>query len=96
MKDANGNPLYSKSSPATIVVACDRDLCRETANGVPKLPLFFTLNNTGPVEERADPCPAKGVIGEEQDACVDYVSSSRNKGDLYLHLLFVADARAHS
>jgi hypothetical protein len=93
LKDENEVPLYTKDSPATVVVACDKDLCRELANGVPKLPLFFTLNNSGPLEERADPCPAKGVIGEDQDACVDYASSSRNKGDLYLHLLFVADAR---
>ena len=96
LKDANGNPLYSKSSPATLVVACDKDLCRETANGVPKLPLIYTLNNTGPLDKTAGPCPAKGVVGEGQEACVDYVSSSRNKGDLYLHLLFVADMRGSS
>ena len=94
LKDEDGDPLYTKSSPATLVVACDKDLCRETANGVPKLPVFFTLNNTGPLEAAADPCPKKGVIGQNQDACVDYPSSSRNQGDLYLHLLFVADARA--
>jgi hypothetical protein len=93
LKDGDGKPLYTKSSPATVVIACDKDLCRETANGVPKLPVFFTLNNTGPLEKEAPPCPAKGVIGEG-DACVDYVSSSRKQGDLYLHLLFVADARA--
>jgi len=96
LKGSDGNPLYSNNSPATVVVACDKDLCREAANGVPKLPLFFTLNNTGPVEEKADPCPAKGVVGEGQDACVDYVSSSRKQGDLYLHLLFNIDGRAHS
>jgi hypothetical protein len=93
LKDADGNPLYSKASPATLVVACDKDLCREMANGVPKLPLIYTLNNTGPLDNKAGPCPAKGVIGEKQEACVDYVSSSRHEGDLYLHLLFVADAR---
>jgi hypothetical protein len=93
LKDEDGEPLYTKDSPATVVFACDKDLCRETANGVPKLPLFYTLNNTGPLEKEAGPCPAKGVIGQNQDACVDYVSSSRSRGDLYLHLLFVADAR---
>jgi hypothetical protein len=93
LKKGNGDPLYTKSSPATLVFACDKDLCRETANGVPKLPLFFTLNNTGPLDDVAQACPAKGVIGQNQDACVDYVSSMRSKGDLYLHLLFVADAR---
>jgi hypothetical protein len=93
LKKDNGDPLYTKNSPATLVWACDKDLCRETANGVPKLPLFFTLNNAGPLEQVARGCPAKGVIGDDQVACVDYVSSSRNKGDLYLHLLFVADMR---
>jgi hypothetical protein len=93
LKDSDGNPLYSNTSPATLVFACDKDLCKETANGVPKLPLIYTLNNTGPLDQVADPCPAKGVVGEGQGACVDYVSSSRNHGDLYLHLLFVADAR---
>jgi hypothetical protein len=92
LKDANGNPLYSKTSPATLVVACDKDLCRETANGVPKLPLIYTLNNTGQLDKVALPCPAKGVVGEEA-ACVDYASSSRHQGDLYLHLLFAADMR---
>ena len=89
----DGKPLYTRTSPATLVWACDKDLCRETANGVPKLPLFFSLNNTGPLADVAKACPAKGLIGEEQVACVDYVSSSRQQGDLYLHLLFVADAR---
>jgi hypothetical protein len=93
LKDEDGEPLYTKNSPATLVWACDKDLCRETANGVPKLPLFFTLDNTGPLEQVAGACPAKGMIGATQDACVDYASSSRNRGDLYLHLLFVADAR---
>ena len=51
--------LYTKSSPATLVVACDKDLCRETANGVPKLPVFFTLNNTGPLEKRGATMPSR-------------------------------------
>jgi hypothetical protein len=95
LKDAAGNPLYSNTSPATLVVACEKDLCRETANGVPHLPVIYTLNNTGELNQVAEACPAKGMVGEgQQGACVDYVSSSRQQGDLYLHLLFVADARA--
>jgi hypothetical protein len=61
---------------------------------VPKLPLLYTLENTGPLTKTALECPAKGILGEGQEACVDYVSSLRHQGDLFLHLLFVADARA--
>lgn len=94
IKDPAGNPLYTKTSPATLIIACDKELCRQTANGVPKIPVFFTIQNIGPLTTRADPCPAKGVIGPDpQKACVDYVSSSRSDGDLYLHLLFDADMR---
>ena len=95
LKDSQGRPLYSRASPATAVLACDKDLCRELANGVPKLPVFYTLNNSGPVNTPALSCPAKGVIGPDQDACVDYVQSSRNRGDLYLFLLFNVDVRMH-
>jgi hypothetical protein len=94
LKDAAGNPLYSNSEPATLVVACDKDLCRETANGVPAISLIYTLDNTGDLTKTAPPCPAKGVLGPDQEACVDYVQSSRSQGDLYLYLLFNIDARA--
>lgn len=95
LKDSQGKPLYRKTSPATAVLACDKDLCRELANGVPHLPVFYTLNNSGPADKPALSCPAKGVIGPDQDACVDYVQSSRSKGDLYLFLLFNVDIRYH-
>ena len=53
LKDAEGNPLYSNNSPATLVVACDKALCRETANGVPSIPLIYTLDNDGPLTQQA-------------------------------------------
>jgi hypothetical protein len=93
LKDAAGDPLYNNRSPATVVVGCDKDLCRELSNGVPKIPVIYTLDNTGSLTKTAPPCPAKGVVGEGQEACVDYVQSSRNQGDLYLVVLFVHDAR---
>ena len=89
-----GESLYSNESPATLVVACDKTVCRETANGVPELPLIYTLDNTGPLDKVADPCPAKGVVGAGQKACVDYVQSKRSQGDLYLYLLFNVDVRS--
>jgi hypothetical protein len=85
--------LYSNTAPATLIIACDKALCRATANGVPKLPVIYTLNNDGPLTETAGPCPSKGTIAPGDKACVDYVSSSRSQGDLYLHLLFNIDMR---
>jgi len=92
LKDSQGRPLYSKASPATVVLACDKDLCRENANGVPKIPVLYTFN-TGALDKVTQPCPAKGVVGADQEACVDYVQSSRQQGDLYLYFLFVRDVR---
>ena len=91
LKGLLGDPLYSKQTPATLIVACDKMLCSQA--GVPKLPLLVDLTNTGPLTE-APPCPAKGVLGENQQACVDYVQSTRSDGDLYSYLLFEHDARA--
>jgi len=85
--------LYTKTSPATLILACDKDLCRSTANGVPKIPVMYTFENTGSLTEESKPCPAKGVIGADQVACVDYVQSSRQNGDLYLYFLFTHDLR---
>jgi len=94
LKDEARESLYSNQTPATLIIACDKDLCRETANGVPSIDVFYTPENTGPLNKVAPPCPAKGVIGEDQEgACVDYVSSSRSQGDLYMHLLFDIDMR---
>ena len=91
LKDRRGNPLYGKKAPATMVVACDKVLCG--SHGVPKLSLLVDLTNTGPLKE-APPCPKKGVLGRDQQACVDFVQSHRHHGDLYTYLLFDVDPRA--
>ena len=91
LKDRHGNSLYSKKAPAVLVVACDKVLCG--GHGVPKLPLLVDLTNTGPLKE-APPCPKKGVLGPDQQACVDFVQSHRHRGDLYTVLLFKYDVRA--
>ena len=88
------NIQQSQDDPhSTMILACDKDLCGQT--GVPKLPVFFTQQNTGPLNNTQAPeCPKKGVLGE-QKACVDYVSSMRSEGDLFLFVLFDGDARFH-
>jgi hypothetical protein len=79
---------------STMILACDKVLCGQS--GVPKLPVFFTLQNTGPLNDVAAPaCQKKGVLDDGLKACVDYVSSMRSDGDLYLHVLFDTDVRFH-
>ena len=90
LKDEQGNPLY-EDTHATVILACDKVLCGQS--GVPKLPVFYTLENTGQLDTEAPECSAKGVLAEGEDACVDYVSSMRSQGDLYLVVLFRVDAR---
>jgi hypothetical protein len=86
---------HSQDDPhSTMILACDKVLCGQT--GVPKLPVFFTLENTGPLnDEPAPECTRKGVLNAGGKACVDYVSSMRSDGDLYLVVLFNLDARFH-
>ena len=71
------------SSLATRIFA-DGTVCRSSL-------CSYTLNNTGPLNQRRHRVPEEGRNRREQKACVDYVSSMRSDGDLYLHLLF--DAR---
>jgi hypothetical protein len=96
LKDANGDPLYSKKHPAKVLLACDKVLCPKIGHkhhGVKKIKVIYTLNNTGPLTKVAPPCPKKGVLGKGQEACVDYKNSKRRDGDLYIPLLYKIDAR---
>jgi hypothetical protein len=92
LKDADGDPLYSRKHPAKVILACDKALCPKNKD-VTKFKVLFTLNNTGPLKKVAPPCPKKGVIGKDQKACVDYEQSFRRNGDLYLPFLFARDVR---
>ena len=95
LKDADGDPLYSKKHPAKVILACDKALCAKTHDHhhKPKIKVIYTLNNTGPLTKVAPPCTKKGVIGKDQEACVDYKQAFRKNGDLYLPFLFNVDGR---
>jgi hypothetical protein len=96
LKDGDGDPLYSKKHPAKLILACDKVLCPKIGHkhhGVKKIKVIYTLNNTGPLTKVAPPCPKKGVIGKDQEACVDYKRAFRKNGDLFLPFLFTTDAR---
>ena len=91
-------PGQYEETPATLILACDKVVCGQSGAGLPQLPVIYTFDNGGdlgvpPLGGTADPCPAKGVLGDTQDICVDYVNSSRNQGDLYTHVLFDHDLR---
>lgn len=91
LKDANGNPLYTHADPATLVLACDKSLCGN--GGAGKFPVTVDLTDTGAFTTLPY-CPAKGVLGADQDACVDPVQSTKdNAGDVYTYVLFVHDIR---
>jgi hypothetical protein len=91
LKDGNGMPLYTKTAPATIILACDKTLCAK--GGVAKFPVAVDLTDSGALAP-LDNCPAKGLVGANQDACVDAVQSTKdNAGDVYTYILFVHDIR---
>jgi hypothetical protein len=101
LRDADGDPLYSRMEPAKVILACDKVLCGKsghkahgkTGHKKPKIRVLYTLNNTGPLTNVAPPCPKKGVLGKDQKVCVDYKNSKRRDGDLYLPVLYKNDAR---
>jgi hypothetical protein len=101
LKDAEGDPLYSRKHAAKVILACDKVLCGKsdhkwhgkTGHTKPKIRVLYTLNNTGPLTNVAPPCEKKGVLGKGQKACVDYKNSKRRDGDLYLPVLFKVDGR---
>jgi hypothetical protein len=94
LKDADGDPLYSRKHPAKIILACDKALCPESEDAT-KVKVIFTLNNTGPLNKVAPPCKEKGELGKHQKVCVDYKNSKRRDGDLFLPVLFKVDGRYH-
>jgi hypothetical protein len=91
LKDADGTPLYTRTDPATIILGCDKTLCAK--GGVAKFPVTVDLTDSGTFTT-LDNCPAKGVVGGDQDACVDSVQSTKDgAGDVYTYVLFVHDIR---
>jgi hypothetical protein len=91
LKDEFGAPLYTKTAPATFVLACDKSLCSN--GGVPSFDVLVDLTNQGPLTV-APRCPAKGELGPTQSACLDTVQSKRDgAGDLYSVILLDFDVR---
>ncbi|HET9498629.1 MAG TPA: hypothetical protein VFO98_00055 [Marmoricola sp.] len=83
---------YDRAHPATLVMKCDKDSCG--GGSIQGQQLVASKSATGELQT-VPACPAKGVVGADQDFCVDYVQSTRdNAGDTLLFLLFPEDGRA--
>lgn len=83
--------LYTPTSPAAMLVRCDKSLCGRGA--IAKTVLNYSLLGNAALGP-APACPAKNTIGSGQEVCVDYVQSTRdNAGDTLLYLLLTSDAR---
>ncbi|MGH3348935.1 MAG: hypothetical protein ACRDO4_18300, partial [Nocardioides sp.] len=87
----NLDGLYTQTSPATMLVRCDKSLCGRGA--IARNGLSYSLLGNAALAP-APTCPGKNRIGDGQEVCVDYVQSSRdNAGDTHLFLLLTSDAR---
>ena len=82
---------YTTTSPATVVVKCDKSLCGTGA--IQGLTVTWSLSASGDLQD-ALPCPAKNTMATENTPCVDYVQSKRDgSGDTHLYLLTDGDLR---
>jgi hypothetical protein len=88
-----GLTAYTPTTPATLFMRCDKQLCGTGA--IHNIRLNFQAGATDPLGGATLPdCPAKGQTDSSGDPCVDYVQSTRdNSGDTLLYLLFTQDAR---
>lgn len=83
---------YTVSSPATVIVKCDKSLCGGGA--IRNLTVLYSLAGNDPLAAPPAPCPAKGIMAEAGKPCVDYVQSKRDgSGDTHLYLLTDGDIR---
>ena len=93
LADIDGTaPLYSPTSPFTVLMKCDKSLC---GGGAIKDTVVNVALDGNAALAPIPPCPAKGVVGATQTSgCVDFVQSTRdNAGDTLLFVLLPGDAR---
>jgi hypothetical protein len=92
LTDGLGNPLYSRTDPATLVIKCYRTVCGK--GGVSKLLGLAAGSTENGALNQAPPCPAKNTIGPSQTYCTDQVQNSRDNADQSsIYVLFFDDFR---
>lgn len=88
---AEGENLYTRTSPARMELICDKSECGK--GGVTSFTARWSESAGGALSPVAA-CAAKDVIDGTLDYCTDYRSSTRDgAGDLHLVVLFVRDVR---
>ena len=88
---ATGKPLYTRNSPATVQLRCDKTLCG--GGGTNSFPIAFEPTGSGTFQI-APACPSKGRIGANQTFCQDFTQNHRdNAGDLVAYVLFLDDLK---
>jgi hypothetical protein len=82
---------YSISSPAIVVVKCDKSLCG--TGSIRARTVLWSLGGNAPLVAAAA-CPGKNTMAAAGTPCVDYVQSTRDgSGDTHLYLLTDGDIR---
>ncbi len=85
---------YTPQAPATLIIRCSKQLCRNTNNGIRAFTLKVSQSATGPLDHVSPACVDKGVVNDGAAFCTDYVQSHRdNAGSVLLYLLFTHDMR---
>ncbi len=89
---------YTPQAPASLIIRCSKQLCRNTNNGIRAFTLKVSQSATGPLDHLSQPCAVKGVadngLNNGDTFCTDYVQSHRdNAGSVLLYLLFTHDMR---
>ncbi|RIK09348.1 MAG: hypothetical protein DCC50_15215 [Acidobacteria bacterium] len=84
---------YTREAPAQITIRCDASRCGN--GGVNSYVVHMSFEADGPLDIVSQPCIAKGVAddGQGHDFCTDYVSSTRDGGDLLLVVNVLHDYR---
>jgi len=82
---------YTTTSPAVLIIKCDKTLCGTGA--IQGLTVSYSLLGNGALTD-ALPCPGKNTMASPGVPCVDYVQSKRDgSGDTLLYLLTDQDMR---
>jgi hypothetical protein len=82
---------YSVTSPATVVIKCDKTLCG--TGPIQSLKVIYSLGGNSSLTAAAA-CPAKNTMASAGVPCVDYVQSKRDgSGDTHFYLLTDQDLR---
>jgi hypothetical protein len=92
LTDEQGNPLYSRTDPATLIIKCYRTVCGK--GGVSQLLGLAAGSDEAGALNLTQPCPAKNTIGASQMYCTDQVQNTRDNADnSWIYVLFFDDFR---